>query len=522
MAPLATDFRRAPSSRTGRLLACWAVALAVGVIASPVPAAAAPEAGSARDGVEWLRENPVGAGARGGESAPERVAPAPEARATSSFLRGFADPHFNSSDAAARETAFAGAQRAGAGIVRINISWRNTTSGVPVSPTNPADPAYDFTGPDLAVRDAAARGLGIIVTVYDAPDFAEGSNQPADSPEGSWKPDPAAFGEFAQAVAARYSGSFTPLGSIEPLPGVRYYEAWNEQNLSEYLSPQFVNGNEEFAPTRYREMLNAFHDGVKDAGGASAEVVFGGTGPYGDPIGQRRTRPLRFMRQVFCLNGRLERTCKAKAKFDVLAHHPISFADGPNYSATHPDDAAMADFDQVVRTLRAAERRGTVTGGRHPTWATEVWWETDPPDKQLGVPLGKHARWVAEGLHSLWKQGADVVIWLQVIDTPIEPDGVGGYQTGLLAADGTEKPGFRAFRFPLVAKEKSKKRARVWLIPPAGGTVEIQEKTKSGFRRVGKMSVRAGKPVQATVRGDSRSQLRAAIGGEVSRTVAVR
>jgi hypothetical protein len=477
----------------------------------PSVASGAPEAGSDSDEIGWLRENSAVGEAPG--SGGRVQAPA---RRSAPFLRGFADPHFNSVDAAARENVFTGAENAGAGVVRVNISWRNSTDGVPVSQADPADPAYRFGGSDLAVRAAAARGLGVILTVYDAPDFAEGQDQPRDAPEGSWKPDPQALGLFAQAVATRYSGSFTPLGSLEPLPRVRYYEAWNEQNLSEYLSPQFVNGKQEFAPDRYRAMLNAFHDGVK-VSNPSAEVVFGGTGPYGDPIGQRRTRPLRFLRQVFCLNGRFERTCKAKTKFDVLAHHPISFANGPHYSAAHPDDAAMADFDQVVKTLREAERRNTVTGGRHPTWATEVWWETDPPDRQLGVSLGKHARWVAQGLHTLWEQGADVVIWLQVVDTPIEPDGVGGYQTGLFAADGTQKPAYSAFRFPFVADRKSKRRVAIWTIAPASGVLEIQGRTKNDYQRVERVNVRQGEPQRLTVTAGKKVTLRGAIGGEVSR-----
>ena len=39
-------------------------------------------------------------------------------------------------------------------------------------------------------------------------------------------PDPAAFGAFARALAARFSGSF------QGLPRIRYFQAWNEPNIS--------------------------------------------------------------------------------------------------------------------------------------------------------------------------------------------------------------------------------------------------------------------------------------------------
>lgn len=68
-------------------------------------------------------------------------------------------------------------------------------------------------------------------TIYSAPDYAEGADRPATATPGSWRPDPAAFGAFAEAVARRYSGA-------NGLPRVRYFEAWNEPNLDVYLAPQ--------------------------------------------------------------------------------------------------------------------------------------------------------------------------------------------------------------------------------------------------------------------------------------------
>ena len=68
------------------------------------------------------------------------------------------------------------------------------------------------------------------------------------------------FGQFAEAVATRYSGTFaTP--ALGTLPRVGYLEAWNEPNLSDYLTPQYTKKST-FAGDYYRGMVNAFSAGV--------------------------------------------------------------------------------------------------------------------------------------------------------------------------------------------------------------------------------------------------------------------
>ena len=432
-----------------------------------------------------------------------------------SFLRGFNEPLFMSADGAARDSIFDQSVRANANLARLNFSWRRMTNGVPANPASPSDPAYNFTDLDEAVREAASRGLQVLITVYEAPEFAEAPNQPSDANPGTWKPDPEALGQLAQAIASRYSGSFTPTLLGQPLPAVRYFEAWNEANISEYLTPQSKKGKLVGAD-HYREMLNAFSAGVARSSNSGAKVVFAGSAPYGDPIGGRRTRPLRFLREVFCLNGKLKGTkCKDEANFDILGHHPITLSGGPNRSAIHPDDAAMPDFKNVIETLRAAERENTIAGGKHAAWATEIWWETKPPDPNA-IPVNKHARWVAESLFSLWKQDSGAVIWLQIIDTPLDPDGSGAYQTGLLNADGSEKRSFTAFRFPFVADRTSKSKVNVWTIAPASGTLEIQEKRRGEFRTIDRMDVRDGKPDQKKIKLNGNAKLRGVIAGEAS------
>lgn len=440
----------------------------------------------------------------------------PATAGASSFLRGFGEPAYDSGTPSERDFWFDQSVRANANIARININWRTVVSGKPVQPTNPADPGYDFSDPDRAVLEAGERGFPILITIYHAPEYAEGTDQPSDALDGSWKVVPQEVGDFAQAVASRYSGGFTPLGSLTALPRVKYLEAWNESNLSQYLSPQYTEGsNKQLSGDHYREMLNAIYDGVQRSG-SGALVVAGATAPYGDPPGNTRTRPLRFLREVLCLNGKLKSNCKDRANFDILSHHPITLSGGPGRSAIHPDDAAMPDFKNVIKVLRAAEKENTAGGAKkHPAWATEFWWETKPPDKN-GVPLQTHARWIEESLYSLWKQGAEAAIYLRLGDDPSQADQIGGEQSGLFTIDKVEKPAFEAFRYPFVVDRKSKKNATVWVIPPTSGTLEIQEKRGSDFRTVDRMDVQAGKPDQKKIRLSGKPTLRAFLSGDTS------
>jgi hypothetical protein len=209
-------------------------------------------------------------------------------------------------------------------------------------------------------------------------------------------------------------------------------------------------------------------------------------------------------------------TCSDRADFDVLSHHPINLSGGPGRSAINSDDASTPDFKNVKRTLRAAEKLGSVTGGRHPVWATEIWWESDPPDSRNGIKLAKHARWTAEALYSLWKQGASVVINFVVRDVVADRDEV--IDSGLILPNGTRKPAFQAFRFPFVVDRQSKRTALAWGKAPVGGRVVIERAKGGGWMQVGSSKVAGGKVFTEKLKLESQSaRFRAKIGAETSR-----
>jgi len=348
---------------------------------------------------------------------------------------GFADGLYRSANDNKRQKWFEKSRKAGASIARIDAIWREIAPTKPLTPTNPNDAAYKWGTLDAAVADANAENLDPLLTVVQAPNWAEGPNR--SGPAGTWKPDSEAYGDFARAVAARYGSQ------------VRYYQAWNEPSLTVYLTPQY-EGGELVGPNIYRRMLNEFYDGIHDAD-STATVISGGTAPYGDPPGGNRTRPLVFIRDMLCLNGNNEpqNNCNTKAKFDALAHHPINTSGGPQNSAVHPDDVSTPDLHHVVDALRAAENGNTTgTGGRHEVWVTEFWWESKPPDSCTGIRTSLHKEWILEALRSFEDQGASVAINFLIRDEKSSNpnDCRATFQTGAYFANGKPKPALKSFK----------------------------------------------------------------------------
>jgi hypothetical protein len=346
-------------------------------------------------------------------------------------------------------------------------------------------------------------------------DGSEGPDQPADATPGTWRPDPAAFAAFAQAVARRYAGSFNPGTGV--LPRVRYFQAWTEPNLPYHLSPQWIRAGRHWvaeSPIVYRAMLNAFYASVK-AVHASDLVLTAGTASYGDPPGGLRMRPARFVRDLLCLSGKIApEPCPNPAHFDILAHDPYEFA-GPTRPAYWADDVSLPDMWKLTRALAAAERTGRALPRiHHPVWVTEFGWNSNPPTRG-GVPLLTRARWIEEAFYELWRQGINTATWYLIVDQPPASTYV-SWQTGLYYRNGRRKPGFEAFRFPFVAERMGKRHARVWTVSPDSGTIRVQALAAGRWRTVLGVRVRAHGVIDRAIAVSGRPMLRAVIGSDVS------
>ena len=428
---------------------------------------------------------------------------------------GFTDYKFQVADAGTRAFWLDRAREAGGKVVRLNVVWRQIEPTPPANPTNPGDPAYRFHGLDTAVKDAAARGSRILLTVYSAPDWAEGPNPPPGLNAGVWEPNPQAYGAFAHALATRYSGRFHASDG-SPLPRINAYEAWNEPNQNYYLAPQWTPANRPRGPTLYRHLLNAFYAGVK-AAQPKATVVGGANSPYGDKPGGARMKPKTFLEHLFCLNAKLKATkCGSLPHLNALSHHPISTFGGPNRPPAVAGDIVPANFGAVRKILRAAERAHHVRPARHHAlWATEFWWISSPP-LPPGSPFREvspvaQAKEIELTLYLLWKQGASVALNYAVGDVPFSTNSFTG--TGVFFPDGRAKPSKRSFRFPFVTHRGSHKRVVAWGKAPRGGTLKIQKRHGKGWRTLKRRKVHAGQVFTATLGRHTSGKLRGSVAG---------
>jgi hypothetical protein len=439
---------------------------------------------------------------------------------TASLRTGFFDQVAFGPPPSSERVWLARARATGASVIRVPISWAGVAPSRPNDPTNPADPAYSWSALDGEVELETAAGLRPILSVNAAPTWAEGSGMPSSATPGSWEPSASAFGAFATALARRYSGSYAdPQNPGSTLPGVRYYQAWNEPNLSLYLAPQWkrsASGYTPESPVLYRGLLNAFYTGVKSIL-PHAVVGTGGTAPYGDPAGGPRMTPAQFVRTLLCVSVELSpQPCPNPAHFDALAHHP--YAIGPPFTAAlEPDDVSIPDFFKLERVLTVAERSGrALPAGPKALWATEVSYDSDPPDPKA-VPMPTYDKWVAETLYELWSEGVSVVTWYLIEDQPPNPDYADSYQSGMYFINGQPKQAQRAFRFPLVVDTRHPKRPLLWLRTPAAGTLVVRDRVAGRWRSVLTRTVARDQIVERRLTpAQGRAAFRASVGGDAS------
>jgi hypothetical protein len=407
------------------------------------------------------------------------------------------------------DTHFARVKAAGANVVKINVSWRKVAPDVPPAAFNPADPndpGYNWAEVDAWVRAATARGLQPLLTVEQAPSWAERDKRGS---RGTGNPDPVLFGLFGEAVARRYGGAFAGL------PRVRIFEAWNEPNAQFFLYPQRLGGRN-YSPGLYREMVNRFAAGVHRVH-ADNTVVAGATFPFAvNRANAISIGPYPFLRELFCLSEKLNVVpgCGPPVQLDVLSHHPYT-SGGPTHRAGHTDSISLGDLPRLRRLLKAAVRKGRVVSRRSvPLWVSEFGWDSAPSDPK-GVPLALHARWVSEALYRSWRAGVSLFVWYRLRDGPPE----GAVQSGLwfrcntgIGCDQPKRNTLQAYRFPFVAF-RTGKRVLVWGRTPGGvpATIAIERPRKGKWKRVRRLRTDAAGVFQARLRGRLKGRLRARV-----------
>ena len=351
-------------------------------------------------------------------------------------------------------------QALGVDVVRLQANWTYLAPGGRKPPRNfngadPNSPRYrNWFYLDNAVRLVRGAGMKVMLTIT-GPGPAWTSSQPKYK-SGLYYPDPKKFAAFATAVAKRYGAS------------VDRYMVWNEPNFRAWLMPQNhcirPRVCTPVVPALYRDLFNAAAPAIRAADPGS-QVLFGELAPVGRRAYSDATRmsPMPFLRSLACVDTRLRpvrtglcRHFKAITADGFAIHpHPGSTTP-PDGHAANPEDAKFGDIPRILGVLNrlSAKRRLRVAHGkRFPMFITEFGYQTNPPDRNLGVSLRTQTAYLQEASYLAWR-------WSQVKeltfygwnDEPVKRQGPAyvGWQSALRFHTGKPKPALSVFSAPFV------------------------------------------------------------------------
>jgi hypothetical protein len=234
--------------------------------------------------------------------------------------------------------------------IRANVQWNYVVGRAAKKRTAPKRIDYNWTGYDLLVEAAAARGINVqLALTGPAPAWATANHK-----VGPLEPKAAPFKVFARDAAEHFKGRVTR------------YSIWNEPNYVSWISPL------ESAARVYRGLYVAGYSAIKNID-RDAQVLIAETSPYA--IKRRATAPLEFLRDVTCANAqyRKARSC-GTLKTDGFAHHPYDFRHAPTYKYPGKDNVTLATLgrlESALFRLKQAKLLTTPTGGEPDLYLTE-------------------------------------------------------------------------------------------------------------------------------------------------------
>ncbi|WP_354702505.1 cellulase family glycosylhydrolase [Paraconexibacter sp. AEG42_29] len=378
-------------------------------------------------------------------------------------------------NSSARRLAELGATR-----LRLTAGWsalapNPTSRKVPPAPFDSSDsktyPRGAFTTLDTAVKAATGNGVDVMIDLaFWAPRWAVGQAAPNPKRE-RYFVDAAAFGDFATAVARRYSGAFPdPANPAKDLPAVRMYTTWNEPNHPSFLKPQWVRtpdgGFRPESPHVYRAMHNAGYDAVKRVSRLN-KVLVGGTASGGSTVpGKGGVPPLQFVRAMACVDDRLkplnvpECANYAPVKADGYSHHPYSRLVTPATSDPYGDNAPIADSGRLADLLDTLHERGRLAN-RLNIFNTEYGYESRQDDPFQPFERDQQAAFIGWSTFLAWRD-PDTSMMAQFLLRDIDPAESGNkrgtrkyyrdWQTGLYDKRGDAKPAATGFKLPFWAQ----------------------------------------------------------------------
>ena len=394
-------------------------------------------------------------------------------------------------------------QLMGTDMIRTVINWerlapanqsRTVPEGVDLSDPASYSPA-DWDPFDALVREATARGIKIHGNPAGAtPEWGSGCKV---NLYRVCLPKADLFKQFVTAVGRRYNGTYVDENDGNTvLPAIRTWSIWNEPNINSWINPQTVGSGKKLRRTAakiYRDVFFAGSDALKATGHASDTILLGETAPIGAP--PKRTSPIQFYRDLFCIDARGRRLrgdtakrmgCSKPRPFKVsaIAHHPYVKGAGPPIPKKLVREAAsVGTMDGLKRVLKQAAARGMIKR-KIPIWITEFGVSTNPPDQKYGVSLERAAAYLNQVDRYMWldPQVRSVSQFEYEDDIALNPP---TFQTGLRFGNGVAKPGLQAYRLPVFVLPDKRKKANVivwgWVRAAKGQaqTVAIQNRPET-------------------------------------------
>jgi hypothetical protein len=338
-------------------------------------------------------------------------------------------------------------------VLRVNLYWGGNKWAVsnsrPLDPSDPGDPAYDWSLYDRLVRYAATYDIKVVFSIVYTPGWANGGKAKTVPPKNMQD-----LQDFAYAAAARYSGVWIPpqwqqqptlAPPTEPLPLVNLWTAWNEPNNPGWLSPQYKKVGKRYRPEaaiEYADICNAIYTGIHSVvispergAPAGEKVACGVTDPRGNDAPRLRRSsidPLTFFTAAHAAGMKT---------FDVYAHNPYASSgkEAPKYV---PKGKArrriqMGNLNVLLNLIKR------YYGPKH-LWITEYGYQTNPPDRTIfGTSWKNQSLYMRQAWQIARKNPrVDMFLWFLVRDEPK----IGGWQSGLMTFQGKHKPSWNTFR----------------------------------------------------------------------------
>lgn len=342
-------------------------------------------------------------------------------------------------------------QNLGVRIVRFTLHWNQIAATRPATATDPSDPAYDWTDASTVLDALHSAHIDVLLQLVGTPAWANGDRPPNYAPTSS-----SSFAAFATAAAGEY-------------PWVRKWLIWNEPNQALWLRPTTTH-------TYVTRILNPAYAAIHRAIPA-ATVGGGGTAPRGSTHG---VSPVAWLVGMHA----------AHAHLDAYAHNPYPLDPRRETPTTggcgHCTTITMATLGKLETLVARDFPHARI-------WLSEYGYQTNPPDRLLGVSPAHQAAYQAQAAYIAYHSPrVDMLIHFLYRDEP----NVARFQSGLTTLGGVAKPSLYAFELPLAETGRHGTLTSLWgqlRAPATGPTATLERRVGRSWRRIATVRPGAGR-----------------------------